>query len=151
VDFLQDFFVRGGAELKVVKQLPMKCLVSVRCGEVPLEKRILRSTLELVSSFVVCPCSVNGAPYTGRRGTPIRFIKRDLPAPHLYGFSWAAARKLLPSFFLIPKEYISHQFPLIQNFLYFQYWHFTLFSPRWQSKVTVRRRCMRARTHRPKT
>jgi hypothetical protein len=62
-----------------------------------------------------------------------------------------AARKLLPSLFLIQEEYINRQFRLIQNFLYFQYLHFTLFSPRWQSKVTVPHRCMRTRTHRTKT
>jgi hypothetical protein len=65
----------------------MKVLVSVRCEELPLEKRILRSTLELVSSCTGFFYSLNGARHTGRRGTPIRFIKRDLLAPHWDGFS----------------------------------------------------------------
>jgi hypothetical protein len=36
----------------VAKQLPIKSLISVRCEMLPLEKRILRSTLELVDSFL---------------------------------------------------------------------------------------------------
>jgi hypothetical protein len=75
-----------------VKQLPMKVLVSVRCGEVSLEKRILRDTLELVSSFCCRLYVVNGARHTGGRGAPIRFIKRELPAPHRDGFRGSCAK-----------------------------------------------------------
>jgi hypothetical protein len=65
--------------------MPRSVSVSVGHKEKSVEKRILRDTLELVSSFVGCPDSMNGARGTGGRGVPIRFINRFHLAPHLDG------------------------------------------------------------------
>jgi hypothetical protein len=53
-----------------VKQLQTKVFVFVRHKELPLEKRILRDTPQLVNSVVVCPGAVNGACHTGGRDVP---------------------------------------------------------------------------------
>jgi hypothetical protein len=68
------------------KQLPRKVFVSVGNKEKSIEKRILRDTLELVSSVDVCPGSVNGARDTGGRGAPIRFVNRFPLVPHQEGY-----------------------------------------------------------------
>jgi hypothetical protein len=65
--------------------LPRNVFIFVGCKGKSIEKRILRDTLELVSSFVVCPWSVNGALSTGGRGVPIRFVNRFPLAPHSEG------------------------------------------------------------------
>jgi hypothetical protein len=66
-------------------------LDSVSCEKLTLEKRILRSTTELVSSFLALEGFLDGALYTGRSGTPIRFIKRDIIAPHRDSFRGSGA------------------------------------------------------------
>jgi hypothetical protein len=64
------------------QQLPVKFLVSVRHGKLPLEKRILRDNLELVAQLAGSSVFAHGVRDTGRRVIPIRFIKWESIVPH---------------------------------------------------------------------
>jgi hypothetical protein len=79
----------------ILQAAALRVFISVGHKGKSIEKRIIRDTPELVSSFVVRPCAANGARITGGRGVTIRFVNRLPIVPHWAGYERAAARTVL--------------------------------------------------------